>query len=161
LEKAEGDKQAIIRTMMETYKNTFDLERHRIDQDRKRIMDVVRHCNVIRQNSLTNVTDNGKVTCNPIKLRDRIHSIVNTVYVDIRKLRNHIKVSKRRLKSVKTADNKNVLEEGIKKYESELKEKRAFVTKNRENLKETVDICKQYGFYVKTFVELKQYSADE
>ena len=118
---------------------------------------VIRQCALIKQNSLTVVRRRTGVTCDPIKLRNRVHSIVNTHYLTILRAKNNIRINKLRLTTEKNESARKALINGITQFRAIASRKQKEVAKARVSLKKAINICRKYGYFIKNIVRVKQY----
>lgn len=154
---ASANRRRVILAMIKRYKRIIQRQMRNIENDRSRILAIVNQCTIIKQNSLEIKKKKVGITCNPVKLRNRIHSIITTVFMTMRRARNQIKLNQLRMKNEKNLDIRRALVRQIRRLRRLLKNKRRFVLKNKKNLKKTIKTCKKYGFYVKTIIYLRHY----
>lgn len=128
-----------------------------IKHDQKMYKSVIRQCQIIKTNSLTVTRRRTGVTCDPITLRNRVHSLVNAHYLVILRAKNNIKINELRLTSEKNASARKALINGIAQFRTLVAKKQAEANKAKKNLKQAISVCKKYGYFIKNVIRVKQF----
>jgi len=157
LKTASGVRKTKLQKIVKKCQKKIRKQRKLIKHDKKMYKYVIRQCALIKQNSLTVVRRRTGVTCDPIKLRNRVHSIVNTHYLTILRAKNNIRINKLRLTTENNESARKALINGITQFRAIAARKQKEVAKARVSLKKAINICRKYGYFIKNIVRVKQY----
>lgn len=99
LKNVSGARKAEIENLIKKYKEIKERQIRDIEEDKVRILDIIKQCDTIQHNTLTVIKKKNGLTCDPIKLRNRVHSLVNTVFLTILRAKNSIRLNEYKLRT--------------------------------------------------------------